>query len=72
MLEMSLINVEISLELKWSKDCIIVTGTADDQNPEFKITDTKFYVPVVFIDSRNHKAPQNNQSSAKQIFRFSN
>ena len=27
-LEMSLINCEINLQLKWSKDCFLVTGTA--------------------------------------------
>ena len=40
-LEMPLINFEISLQLKWSKDCILVAGTASNQNPKFKITDTK-------------------------------
>ena len=37
--EMPLINFEISLQLKWSKNCILVAGTAANQNPEFKITD---------------------------------
>ena len=46
-LEMSLINCEISLQLKWSKDCFLVASTAANQKPEFKITDTKLYVPVV-------------------------
>ena len=44
---MPLINCEISLQLKWSKDCILVTGTAANQNPKFQINDTKIYVPVV-------------------------
>ena len=30
-LEMPLINCEISLHLKWSRSCIIVAGTANDQ-----------------------------------------
>ena len=46
-LEMPLINCEISLQLKWSKNCIIVAGNADNQNPEFQITDTRLYAPVV-------------------------
>ena len=62
---MPLINCEISLQLKWSKDCILVTGTAANQNPKFQINDTKIYVPVVRwqdgikddINSRWHKTP---------------
>ena len=36
-LEMPLINCEIYLQLKWSKNCIAVAGTAANQNPEFKM-----------------------------------
>ena len=32
-LEMPLINCEISLQLKWYKDCILVAGPAGNQNP---------------------------------------
>ena len=32
-LEMPLINCEISLQLKWTRKCIIVAGTANIQNP---------------------------------------
>ena len=32
-LEMPLINCEISLQLKWSQDCILVAGTAGNENP---------------------------------------
>ena len=45
-LQMLLINYEITLKLKWSIDCIIITGTAADQNPNFQITDRKLYVSV--------------------------
>ena len=38
---MPLINYEISLNLKWSRDCFLLAGTAAYQVPEFKITDTK-------------------------------
>ena len=44
---MPLINCEISIQLKWSKNSIMVAGTAANQNQEFKITDTKRYVAVV-------------------------
>ena len=46
---MSLINFDISLQLKWSKNCILVAGTAANQNPRFQITDTKLNVPVVTL-----------------------
>ena len=36
---MSLINFEISFEMKWSKDCFLVASTATNQVPEFKIAD---------------------------------
>ena len=48
-LEMSLINCEFSLQLKWSKNCILVAGTAANQNSIFQIKDTKIYVPVVIL-----------------------
>ena len=41
-----LINCKISLQLKWSKNCILVAGTAANQNPRFN-----------FINSRKHKTP---------------
>ena len=44
---MTLIDFEISVLLKWSKKCILVAGTAANQEPEFKISDTKLYVSVV-------------------------
>ena len=53
-LEMSLINYKISLRLKWSKDCILVAGTAANQNPIFKIIDTKLYVPVVALSTQDN------------------
>ena len=50
-LEISLINSEISLQLKWSKKCILVAGTAANQNPNFQINDTKLYVSVVTLST---------------------
>ena len=40
--------------MKLSKDCILVAGTAANQNPEFKITDTKLYVPVVTLSTQDN------------------
>ena len=50
-LEMPLINCEICLQLKWSKNCILV---AANQNPEFKRIDTKLYVPVVTLSTQEN------------------
>ena len=52
--EMPLINCGFSLQLKWSKDCIVVAVTAANQNREFKITDTKIYVPVVTLPTQDN------------------
>ena len=46
---MPLINCEISLQLKWSRNCIIVAGTANNINPSFQINDTRLYVPAVTL-----------------------
>ena len=53
-LEMPLINCEISLQLKWSKNCVLVAGTAANQNPYFKMTETKLYVPVVTLSTQDN------------------
>ena len=50
-LEMPLIIWEISIvEL----DSILVAGTAANQNPKFKITDTKLYVPVITLSTQDN------------------
>ena len=51
---MTLIDFEISVLLKWSKKCISVAGTAANQEPEFKISDTKLYVSVVTFSTRDN------------------
>ena len=52
--EMLLINCEISLWLKWSRECTIAAGTANNQNPTFRINDTKFCVPVVTLPTQEN------------------
>ena len=51
-LERSLINCEINLEIKldlnWSKNRVIVANNAN-QDTIFSIVDTKLYVPVVTL-----------------------
>ena len=50
--EMPLINCEVSLQSKWSRKCIIVAGTANNQNPTFQINDTKLYALVVTLSTQ--------------------
>ena len=62
---MSLINCEVSLTLTWSENCVtdITTQTAaaaQGDNPAreriyatFKITNTKLYVPVVTLSTKD-------------------
>ena len=54
-LEKHLINCEIRLQLKLSKNCILVVGTAENKNPRFEINETKLCSCYNFINSRNHK-----------------
>ena len=66
-LEMHLINCEISLQLKWSRKCIIVAGIANNQNPTFQINDTKLYVLVVTLSTQeNIKLLEQLESGFKQ------
>ena len=46
---MSLINCEINLILTWSENCVLISGTIDDQVPTFAIIDTKIYVPAIIL-----------------------
>ena len=63
-LNISLTNCEVELILTWSRNCVLVDMTERDaevDNPaivapsglEFKITDTKLYVPVVTLSKEN-------------------
>ena len=53
-LEMPLINCEFCFQLKRSKNCVLVPGTAANQNREVKRTDTKLYVPVVTLSTQDN------------------
>ena len=46
---MPLVNCEISLILTSSENCKSIYGSIDDQVPNFAITGTKFYVPIVTL-----------------------
>ena len=46
--------IEIILLLTWSKNCFLVAGTAENQDPTFKITGTKRYVHVVTLSTQDN------------------
>ena len=53
-LEMPLVNCKIDLELTWHKDCIISNvNAAAGQVVSFMITNTKLYVPVVTLSTKD-------------------
>ena len=56
-------NCEISLQLKWSKDCILVAGATTNQEPEFKITDARLYDQVVTLSTQDNIKPLKNLES---------
>ena len=67
-LEIHLINCEVNLILTWSSTCII---TNSNGNAEFKISDTKLYVPVVTLSSQeNAKLLQQLKSGFKRVINW--
>ena len=69
-LDIPLINCEINLVLTWSKNCVLTSKATRDGDPDAdpavattdnttnatsKITDTKLYVPVVTLSTKNDK-----------------
>ena len=68
-LDMPLINCEINLILTWSKNYVLTSKATRDADPDadpevapdnptnatFKITDTKLYIPVVTLSTKNDK-----------------
>ena len=54
-LEMPLVNCKIDLELTWPKDCMIFSvNAAAGQVVPFMITNTKLYVPVVTLSTKDN------------------
>ena len=50
-LEMSLIDCKINLILTWSANYVTIYTNVANQDPEFEITETKLYVPVVTLST---------------------
>ena len=48
-LEMPLINCEVKLILTWSANCVIAYTNVTNQGATFAITETKLYVPIVYV-----------------------
>ena len=40
--------------MAWSANCVIIYTYVVDQNPTFKITETKLYVPAVALTTQNN------------------
>ena len=53
-LELPLINSEMTLILTWSANCVIVASNDANQNATFAITDTEYYVPVVTLSTQDN------------------
>ena len=53
-LEMPLINCEITLDLNWSENCVIVATNVANQGATLSITDTKLYGPVVTLSTQDN------------------
>ena len=53
-LEMPLMNCEITLDLNWSENCVIVANNVAAQATTFSVTDTKPNVPVVTLSTHGN------------------
>ena len=51
---MTLINYEITFDLNWSENCVIVATNAAAQATTFSITDTKLYVSVAILSTQGN------------------
>ena len=57
---MPLINCKVEIKLRWTKYCVLSVAGADNTNDHdsdnitFTIKDTKLYVPVVSLSSRDN------------------
>ena len=49
--EMPLINCEVNIILTWSWSCVITNSTSVRR---FEVTDTKLFVPVVTLSTRDN------------------
>ena len=70
-LEMTLINCEINLDLNWSENCVIVATSKAAQATTFSIIDTKLFVPIVTLSTQdNAKLLQQLKSGFKRTINW--
>ena len=70
-LETPLINCEVNLILPWSSTCVLITSNSPNQNATFAITDTKLYIPVVTLSTKeNTKFFQQLKSGFKRVINW--
>ena len=70
-LEMTLINCEINLNLNWSENSVIVATSVAAQATTFSIIDTKLYVPIVTLSTQdNAKLLQQLKSGFKRTINW--
>ena len=70
-LEIPLVNCKIDLELTWHKDCMISSvNAAAGQVVTFMITNTKLYIPVVTLSTKdnNNLTKQLNECFKRTIY----
>ena len=70
-LELPLVNCKIDLELKWHKNCMISSADAAvDQVVSFMITNTKLYVPIVNLSTKdnNNLTKQLNDGFKRSVY----
>ena len=68
---MPLINCEVNLILKWSSTCVIVFTNNTNQNATFAITNTKLYVLVVTLSTKeNAKLLQQLNSGFERVINW--
>ena len=51
---MKLINCEVNLILTWSENCVMVYTNVANQVATFEIKETKLYIPVVTLSTRDN------------------
>ena len=67
-LELPLMNPEIILISTWSVNCVIVANNVANQNATFSITDTKLYVHMITLLTKdNAKLLQQLKSGFKRV-----
>ena len=70
-LEIPLFNCEVNLILTWSSTCVLVATGIQNQSATFVITDTKLYVPVVTLSTKeNTKFFQQLKSGFKRVINW--